>query len=217
MKLVCGLGNPGERYARTRHNAGFLVVEAFAGPRGATWTDRWQSRTSRVAVGDTDVLVIEPQTFMNLSGHAVEAAARHFGIEPSDVLVVHDDVDLPLGRLMLKAGGGDGGHKGVRSTIEQLGTGDFARLRVGIGRPGNDWSLDVHDHVLGAFAADEESALRAVLEKAVEGIETWVVGGVPMAQNRVNRRERKPPSEHSETPSCPGNAVNPGPQDRKEV
>lgn len=217
MKLVCGLGNPGDRYARTRHNAGFLAVEAFADARGARWTERFQSRMSRVDVDGTDVLVLEPMTFMNLSGHALSEAARFFHIEPSDVLVVHDDVDLPLGRVTVKRGGGDGGHKGVRSSIEHLGTNEFARVRIGVGRPGDDWTLDVHDHVLAAFAADEEETLRAVLEKAAEGIVCWVVGGVPMAQNRINRRERPARAPDPETPSCPGDAVKPGPQDRKEV
>lgn len=211
MKLVCGLGNPGARYARTRHNAGFMAVEAFALPLGASFGERWNSRIARVSVDREDVLVQEPLTFMNLSGHAVSAAARFFRIAKEDVLIVHDDVDLPLGRLMLKFGGGDGGHKGIRSVIEQFGTRDFARLRVGVGRPATQ-GPEVPDYVLSPFHESEMDCLSGALQAAVEGIRSWVVGGVPTAQNRVNRKVRS-----AEEPSCPGQRREPGPKDREEV
>jgi PTH1 family peptidyl-tRNA hydrolase len=187
-----------------------MAVEAFAGPLSPTWSERWSARVARVSCQGEDVLVLEPQTFMNLSGHAVSAAARFFRIELKDVLVVHDDVDLPLGRLMLKAGGGDAGHKGIRSILEQFGSRDFARLRVGVGRPSGQ-GPDVPDYVLAPFHESELEALDAALEKAVKGIREWVVGGVPMAQNRVNRRERP------RIPSCPETRRDPGPKDREEV
>ncbi len=211
MKLVCGLGNPGARYARTRHNAGFMVVEAFAQPLGASWSERWNARVAKVALGREDVLVLEPLTFMNLSGHAVSAAARFFRIVKEDVLIVHDDVDLALGRLMLKFGGGDGGHKGIRSIIEQFGTRDFARLRVGVGRPAQQ-GPEVPDYVLSPFHESELESLSGALDAAAEGIRAWVAGGVPTAQNRVNRRVR-PVGE----PSCPGERRDPGPKVREEV
>jgi len=212
VKLVCGLGNPGDRYARTRHNVGFLVVESFGDPLSAAWIERGQGRTARVSFGGEDVVLVEPLTFMNLSGHAVAATAGLFRIEPIDVLVVHDDVDLPLGRVQVKLGGGDGGHKGIRSVIEQMGTRDFPRLRVGVGRPA---APSMIDHVLSPFSAEEREVLDAARVRAVEGIREWVVGGVPMAQNRVNRRN--PPAERPVKPSCPGDESHPGPQDRKEV
>lgn len=210
VKLVCGLGNPGARYARTRHNAGFMAVEAFGDPLSASYVERWQARTARVSVRGEEVLLVEPLTFMNLSGHAVVAAASFFRVEPINVLVVHDEVDLPLGRIQVKLGGGDGGHKGIRSIIEQFGTRDFPRLRVGVGRP-ESAAPDMVDHVLSPFSTGELEVLDAALKKAVEGILDWVVGGVPMAQNRANRRERPV------KPSCPGDESNPGPRDRKEV
>ncbi len=211
VKLVCGLGNPGARYARTRHNAGFMAVDAFAQTLDASWSERWNARVARVTVGREDVLVQEPLTFMNLSGHAVSAAARFFRITKEDVLIVHDDVDLALGRLMLKFGGGDGGHKGIRSVIEQFGTRDFARLRVGVGRPASQ-GPEVPDYVLSPFHESELGPLNGALEAAVEGIRVWVAGGVPTAQNRVNRRVRP-----VEEPSCPGERRDPGPKDREEV
>ena len=233
MNLVCGLGNPGARYARTRHNAGFMAVDAIGEALSASFAERWQARVARVALCGEDVLLVEPMTFMNLSGHAVAAAAGFFRVEPIDVLVVHDDADLPLGRVQVKLGGGDGGHKGIRSTIEQLGTRDFPRLRVGVGRPvaaqdaepcgepGPEVREGPHetsmaDHVLSPFGEDEREVLDAALARAVEGIREWVVGGVPRAQNRVNRREVSP-KDRPAKPSCPGDESDPGPRDRKEV
>jgi len=210
VKLVCGLGNPGACYARTRHNVGFMAVEAFVGPLSAVFGERWQARTAIVSPGGADVLLVLPQTFMNLSGLAVDAAARFFSVEPIDVLVVHDDVDLPLGRVQVKLGGGDGGHNGIRSIIEVMGTPDFPRIRVGVGRP-DQAEPDMVNHVLSPFRTEELSVLDEALKQAVEGIREWVVGGVPKAQNRVNRRVR--PAK----PSCPGDESHPGPQDRKEV
>jgi peptidyl-tRNA hydrolase, PTH1 family len=209
VKLVCGLGNPGTRYARTRHNAGFMAVEAFGEPLAASYVERWQARTARVSFRGQDVLLVMPLTFMNLSGLAVAAAARFLGIEPADVLIVHDDVDLPLGRIQVKDGGGDGGHNGIRSVTEQLGTRDFPRIRVGVGRP-DSRDPEMVDHVLSPFTAEEVVVLDAALKKAVEGIQEWVFGGVPKAQNRVNRRER--PVE----PSCPVGAAPAEPRDQKK-
>jgi len=209
VKLVCGLGNPGERYARTRHNVGFLAMESFGHQCNASWNERWQSRNARVSLEGTDILLLMPMTFMNLSGHAVSQAARYFRIPVEDLLVVHDDADLPLGRAQMKVGGGDNGHRGVRSVIEQLGTRDFARIRIGVGRPRKE-AEDMVDHVLSPFSQQEEEALATSLQAAVEGIRDWVLGGVPRAQNRLNRRVRR------QRPSCP-EGVPDGPQVQKEV
>ena len=211
MKLVCGLGNPGSRYARTRHNAGFMAVELFAEPHRPSWSERWDGRVSRLAVHGEDLALVLPQTFMNLSGQSVSQVARFFQVESSNVLVVHDEVDHPLGRVTVKMGGGDAGHKGVRSVIEHLGTNDFARVGVGVGRPESPEDGDVVDFVLRPFRDTERDLVEAALKKAAEAIGEWVIGGVPKAQNRVNRRER--PNQ----PSCPGDQRDPGPLDRKEV
>lgn len=209
MKLVCGLGNPGDQYARTRHNVGFRVVEFFGARWMAAFGDRWQSRWARVTVDGVDVLLLMPTTFMNLSGHAVSQVLRYFRLGTDDLLVVHDDVDLPLGRVQVKVGGGDNGHRGVRSVMEQLGTREFARIRIGVGRPARPEG-EMVDHVLSPFSPEEEEALAPAMEKAVEGIHHWVLGGVPRAQNRMNRRVRP------ERPSCP-KASSDGPQVQKEV
>ncbi len=211
MKVVCGLGNPGARYALTRHNVGFMVVETFAGPMGPSWTLRWSARVARVSFRGQDLLVVEPQTFMNLSGEAVGQVVRFYRVPVTDLLVVHDDADLPLGRVLVRAGGGDGGHKGVRSVIEGIGSADFARVRVGIGRPVGAAGEDLTDYVLSGFSEDERESLDAAVKKAVIGIQEWAVGGVSRAQNRVNRKDRP-----NHTPSCPERADSPGPSDRKE-
>jgi len=202
VKLLVGLGNPDARYVETRHNAGFLVVETFAGPDAGAWLEKWEARVLRVRRRGNDVLVAKPQTYMNLSGRSVGRILRFHGLGPEDLLVVHDEVDLPLGRLKVEAGGSDNGHRGIRSVIENLGTDGFARLRVGVGRPTGP-KTDMVDHVLSRFGEDELDVLGETLTRAVEAIEEWVAGGVVRAQNRVNRRPR--PAR----PSCPGEE--PGP------
>ena len=210
MKLVCGLGNPGVRYAGTRHNVGFFAVETFAQPLSPQWRERWDSRLARVDFEGKDLLVMEPQTFMNLSGQSIRQVAGFYKIPPSDVLVVHDDVDLDLGRVLVRHGGSDAGHKGVRSIIEHLGTGDFGRIRVGIGRPAHP-DQDVTDYVLGRFSEEESDRFDRAIEKAVIGIGEWAFGGTTRAQNRVNRR-----AHTQEVPSCPERIDDSGTQDRKE-
>ncbi len=211
MKVVCGLGNPGERYARTRHNVGFMVVERFSAPLQPSWTDRWSARVARVSFRGQDLLLVEPQTYMNLSGQAVSPIMRFYRVPVADLLVVHDDADLPLGRVLVRAGGGDGGHKGVRSVMDALGSADFARVRIGIGRPTERSEDGLTEYVLSVFADEERELLDAALARAVVGIQEWAIGGVARAQNRVNRREG--PVRNS---PCPERADSPGPQDRKE-
>ncbi|NOZ00397.1 MAG: aminoacyl-tRNA hydrolase [Deltaproteobacteria bacterium] len=210
MKLVCGLGNPGDRYAGTRHNIGFFTVETFAQPLSPAWRERWESRTARVDYRGEDLLLVQPQTYMNLSGVAVGQVVGFFKIPLGDLLVVHDDVDLPLGRIQVRLGGGDGGHKGIRSIAEHLGSGDFGRVRVGVGRPLHP-DQDVSDHVLGRFIEEENDRLNQAIELAVVGIGEWAIGGLTRAQNRVNRS--KP---HVDKPSCPERKDDSGPQVRKE-
>ncbi len=211
MKVVCGLGNPGRRYACTRHNVGFMAVETFARLMELSWTERWSARVARVSFRGQDLLLVEPQTFMNLSGEAVGPVMRFHRIPVTDLLVVHDDADLPLGRVLVRAGGGDGGHKGVRSVMEGVGSADFARVRVGIGRPAHLAGEGLTDHVLSGFSEDERDLLDTALSRAVVGIQEWAIGGVPRAQNRVNRRDRP-----VRAPLCPERADPPGPPDQKE-
>ena len=210
MKLVCGLGNPGPQYVGTRHNMGFVVVEAFANSFRPTWRDRWDARVARVEYRGEDLLIFEPQTFMNLAGTAARQVAGFYKIPPADLLVVHDEVDLPLGRVRVRQGGGDAGHKGIRSVMQNLGTGDFGRVRVGIGRPSHP-DQEVTDYVLGRFSVEENDLFDQAIAKAVIGIGEWVLGGVTRAQNRVNRRERT-----QETPSCPEPEEDSGPSVQEE-
>ncbi len=210
MKLVCGLGNPGAKYSRTRHNVGFMIADALADFLGVSWNERFNARVAKGLHDGSELLLVEPLTFMNLSGHALVAASQFFKVAIDDILVVHDDVDLEFGRIMLKSGGGDGGHKGIRSIIQQLGARNFARLRVGVGRPVG--AGDVTDYVLSRFHESELEPLDDTIKEAVKGILAWAEGGCLTAQNRVNRKVRP-----EGVPSCPGERRDPGPKDREEV
>lgn len=189
-RLVVGLGNPGREYAGHRHNVGFMVVDRLAGAVGvALGQSRFQGRFGQGDIGKTRLLLLEPQTYMNVSGEAVSAAARFYKVEPNDLLVVHDELDLPFGRLQLKKGGGTGGHNGLESIVEQLGTPDFARLRFGIGKPaGPNAKERVVGHVLHDFSAEEREPLGPLLERAVDMARAWVSLGLAEAMNRHNRR-----------------------------
>ena len=190
MKLICGLGNPGSEYARHRHNVGFHVVDALLDRAKASLTqDKFDARIGQATLAGQKVLLLEPQTFMNLSGEALAGAARFYKLATEDVLVVHDELDLPFGRLQLKAGGGAGGHNGLKSIIERWGPDAFARLRFGIGKPdGPDAKDRVSGHVLSGFSTEERAALAPLIDRAVEACELWVGQGLAVAMNRFNRR-----------------------------
>ncbi|HET9497965.1 MAG TPA: aminoacyl-tRNA hydrolase [Candidatus Limnocylindria bacterium] len=185
MKVVCGLGNPGDRYRLTRHNVGFRVVDLLA--------DRWgvskgtvKDGSARLEVDRDDpvgrVLLVKPARFMNQSGPPLRAALRNVNAEyETDLLVVTDDADLPLGRLRLRRGGSAGGHNGLRDIIETLGTDQFARLRVGIGRNG-----EMVDHVLSTFSRGEEELAREAIATAADAVELWLADGVEAAMNTFN-------------------------------
>ncbi len=188
MKLVVGLGNPGRRYAGTRHNVGFRVVERFAERNRLAFTSRkFDGRFGRGDVGGIEVGILEPETFMNLSGESVAAALRYLPVEDwkQDLLVVSDDVDLPFGKLRMRPGGGAGGHNGLRSLIDHLGGDGFARLRFGGGRPAGP--VDTAGFVLAGFSDGEQKQLGARLDEAADAIEAWLFDGVQKAMNRVNR------------------------------
>ncbi len=189
MKLIVGLGNPGRRYAATRHNVGFRVVERFAErQRLSLSSKKFDGRFGRGDVGGVEVGILEPETFMNLSGASVAAALRYLPVDDwkTDLLVVSDDVDLPFGKLRIRPGGGPGGHNGLKDIIAHLGGDAFARMRFGVGRPG-DARVETADHVLQGFSDDEEKVLRGRLDAAAEAIETWLFDGLQTAMNRFNR------------------------------
>jgi PTH1 family peptidyl-tRNA hydrolase len=186
MKLVVGLGNPGRKYAGTRHNVGFDVVDMLA----ARHRLDWESAPAEAVMAKwraAGVLLIKPLTFMNLSGHAVGDLLRYFKIEMPDLLVIVDEAQLELGRLRARPNGSAGGHNGLKSLIEQLGTDEFARLRVGVGR--GDSRRDLADHVLATFEADEREVVAETIARAADATETFVSEGIGQVMNRFNRRE----------------------------
>jgi PTH1 family peptidyl-tRNA hydrolase len=187
VRLVVGLGNPGRRYRATRHNAGFRVLERFAERhRIALDEERFGGRFGRGPFGGEDVALLEPLGWMNASGEGVAEAVAALRVEDParDLLVVLDDADLPFGRLRVRPGGSDGGHRGLRDVLDALARQDVPRLRFGIGRP--EQERDTVDWVLAPFSDDEERALPALLDRAAHAIETFLAEGVAAAMNRFN-------------------------------
>ncbi len=188
--LVVGLGNPGGRYASTRHNAGYQVVDRLhRHSRGAAWQTRYQAQVCPVKVAGERLVLLKPETFMNLSGRSVRRAASFFQVPPEALLVVHDELDLPFGALKLKLGGGDAGHQGLVSLSAELGGSGYGRLRIGIGRPPPDYRGTVADFVLEAFTPTEQEKLEPSFERAVEAITLVVRDGMAAAMNVINQRQ----------------------------
>lgn len=189
MRLLVGLGNPTVRHEETRHNVGFRVLDVVRrrGPAGP-WRSRFRGQLCDVDVGCGALWLLKPMTFMNASGASVGLATAALGLDLPDLLVVHDDLDLPFGRLRVKRAGGHGGHNGVRSVAEALGADGFARLRVGIGRPPVDFPGDTADFVLEAFAPSEREELEPLLDRAAEAVVRVVGDGLDAAMNVVNQR-----------------------------
>lgn len=182
--LIAGLGNPGSKYAQTRHNIGFMALERLAARyRMALASEKFDSRFDTGRVAGEMVALIEPQTFMNRSGKSVVAAAGFYDLTPEQIIVIHDDIDLPLGTVRIKAGGGHGGHNGLRDIVAKMGNSDFIRVRLGVGRPEHG---DVTNHVLGTFSSDEEDEVAELVESACDAVETILREGVAAAQNRFN-------------------------------
>lgn len=191
LHLVVGLGNPGSKYADTRHNVGFMALERLAAAEGSTFRQqaKLQGLLAEVGQGPSRLRLLMPQTFMNESGRSIRAALDWFDLAPSQLLVVVDDMDLPLGKLRLRASGSAGGHNGLRSTISHLGTQDFARLRIGIGAPADNPAerrARTVGHVLGRFSAAEQPLLQAVLTEVEAGIGLIQRLGLERAGNRLN-------------------------------
>jgi peptidyl-tRNA hydrolase, PTH1 family len=188
VTIVAGLGNPGRRYQGTRHNIGFAVADEVARRRKADFeSGRGETLTARCGRGPDAVLVVKPLTMMNLSGDAVAEVAGFYKVDPAAILVVADDVNLPLGRLRLRARGSAGGHNGFKSIIGCLGTEDFPRLRVGVGR--GDPRRDLADHVLARFDDDERNEVEQAIARAADAVETFLAEGIEAAMNRHNRAE----------------------------
>jgi len=187
VKLICGLGNPGTDHAGDRHNAGFLVVDRLADRLGIPLdTTKFDARVGAGRLGAERFLLLEPETYMNLSGKAVAAAARFYKVALEGLLVIHDELDLPFGRVQLKSGGGTAGHNGLKSIVASLGEDSFARLRIGVGKPnGKEHTVG---HVLSGFGAEERAALPELVDRAAEAAIGWATLGMAEAMNRFNRR-----------------------------
>jgi PTH1 family peptidyl-tRNA hydrolase len=190
LKLIVGLGNPGPEYADTRHNVGFWVADELANRHKVKFKQsaKWQARTARItggADGSEDVLLAEPMTFMNLSGRAVRELVAFYKIDVADMLVMVDDADLPLGKLRLRVSGSAGGHNGLKSIIQELGTQQFSRLRIGVGRQAGE----LKNHVLGRFGADEREPIETAVKRAGDAAEMFVTDGILKAMNAFNAPE----------------------------
>jgi peptidyl-tRNA hydrolase, PTH1 family len=184
--LVAGLGNPGRDYARTRHNVGFMVCDELARRHGGSYRSKFSGELAELRVGERRMALLKPQTYVNESGRAVGAAVRFFKVPPDRLLVLHDEVDLELGRLQARLGGGLAGHNGLRSVAQHLKTQDFLRLRIGVGRPERGDPRPVADYVLSPFQAYED--VEGLVARAADAVETILRDGVEEAQNRFNER-----------------------------
>jgi peptidyl-tRNA hydrolase, PTH1 family len=182
--LVAGLGNPGREYADTRHNVGFMVCDELARRHGASFRSKFSGDLAELRLDDARVALLKPQTYMNDSGRSVGPAARFFKVDPRDLLVVHDEVDLEPGRLQARRDGGLAGHNGLRSIAQELGTRDFLRLRVGVGRPERGDPRPVADFVLSRFSAEVD--VDGLVERAADAVATLVHEGVEETQQRFN-------------------------------
>jgi PTH1 family peptidyl-tRNA hydrolase len=191
--LIVGLGNPGPRYAGTRHNVGFMALAAFAAAQwpahllsasgSPRWTEKWKGLTATLSCGSQRCVLLQPQTYMNRSGASVVPAMQFHRIPPAQTIVVHDEIDFSLGRLAIKKGGGHGGHNGLRDIVAQLGSAEFLRVRLGVGRPAHG---EVADYVLSDFRPDEQGTAADLVERAAKALTCMVTDGVAMAMNKFN-------------------------------
>ncbi len=187
LKMIVGLGNPGPRYARNRHNVGFQIVDALAEKHALSFQKRqFKALLAMGAIQGQRILLVKPQTYMNLSGEAVQPLVNYYKIALLDMMVVFDDMDLPLGVIRLRPFGGAGGHNGMRSIIQRLGSNQFPRLRVGIDRPPG--RMDPAAYVLQDFSPEEEAVMVQVRARAVDALETWLEQGIDAAMNAFNVR-----------------------------
>jgi PTH1 family peptidyl-tRNA hydrolase len=182
MLAVLGLGNPGRRYSGTRHNVGYMVLDALAESDGARFSERSKADMARIEIAGENVVLAKPTTFMNLSGAAVKGILKRHFIPLDQLLVVCDDFNLPLGRLRLRPSGSAGGHNGLGSIIETLGANEFRRLRLGVGEPRGD----AVDYVLSSFSASERPELKSMVETAARAVKDWVEHGISWTMNQYN-------------------------------
>ncbi|MDI1477520.1 aminoacyl-tRNA hydrolase [Polyangium sp. y55x31] len=221
MLLVVGLGNPGEKYASHRHNVGFMAVEALAArARADAFREKFSGVWARATLGDEPGVLLQPMTYMNESGRSVQPALAFFKIAPKELVVIHDELDLPFGDVRLKFGGGHAGHNGLRSIMSHVGTGDFARVRVGVGRPPPGYRGEVADYVLSPFDAVERSRLPDILKLVTDSVLEVATRGFDAAMNVRNSRPKagkKQAKERSEARTSPEPANAKAAEDKPSV
>jgi PTH1 family peptidyl-tRNA hydrolase len=184
MKVVVGLGNPGSRYSGTRHNVGYAVIDSLAqSPRAGRFQNRFQAQVAEAREGEIKVLLVKPETFMNLSGRSVRQVIDFYQVPATELLVVCDDVNLPLGRLRFRARGTHGGHNGLRDIQGHLGTTEYSRLRIGVSAPEGK---DMIDHVLGRFRPSEQAVMNEAVETAAQAVVVWIDRGIDVCMNQYN-------------------------------
>lgn len=185
MKIVVGLGNPGQEYSCSRHNIGFMAIDKLAEKLAVTtWRERYNAQVAEYR-GSQTVLLVKPQTYMNLSGRSVAPLAAFYKVTPEDIIVIYDDLDLPTGQLRLRLKGGSGGHRGIESMLAELGKDDFARIRIGIGRPPAGW--EVVNYVLGRFTSEEASVISQAILRTAEAVECILQEGFNKTMNKFNK------------------------------
>lgn len=187
MKMLVGLGNPGKEYAQTKHNVGFMVIDAIADELNVTVEKKQcQALTQIVSWNEEKILLVKPQTYMNLSGQAVMELLHYYNDRIDDILVIHDDLDLPPGQLRFKQGGGAGGHNGIKNIIAHLNSNDFDRLKIGIGRG----KYDTKDYVLTPFNGTDQKQIKEAIVTAVDAVKTWLTAGIAPAMNKYNVKSK---------------------------
>lgn len=207
MKVIAGLGNPGREYAQTKHNVGFLMVDALAAHLGVTeWREKYDALIARARIGSEAVLLVKPQTYMNESGRAIAPLMNFYKLAADDLIVAHDDMDIPAGSIRIRKKGSSGGHNGIKSILAHLGDEHFARIRIGIGRPLPGWT--VVNHVLAPFPPEDAAKVSEAIRYLVPAIECIVTEDVDKAMNRYNpKKEKKRKSkEHVGTAAGPSQA-----------
>ena len=190
MKIIAGLGNPVLQYAKTKHNVGFMLLDALAQHLGASpWKEAFTSLISEVRIDGEKIFLVKPQTYMNESGAAIGPMLVYYKVGLEDLIVVHDDMDIPAGMIRIRKKGGSGGHNGIKSIIAHVGGENFPRIRIGIGRPLSGWS--VIDHVLAPFSSEDIPHIRTAIEMLLPAVSTMVTNGVDLAMNRYNPQKKK--------------------------
>lgn len=190
MKMIVGLGNPGNEYADTRHNVGWMLLDALAGHLGITeWRSREKGMVAEGRIGSEKVLLVKPLTYMNNSGECVGPLMRWYKLVPEDVMVAHDDMDIPIGTIRIRKKGSAGGHNGIKSLLQHIGAEEFGRIRIGIGRPPAGWT--VINHVLAKFTAEERAEIGHAIDYLIPAVECMVLDGADMAMNKFNPKKPK--------------------------